>query len=105
MQHAELQNNVRILATLQETEFPVVSCYLNAEQGVAACRSFLAERSPLLRRTIPASQRESFDQSLEHIEHYVNETAQDQNTRGIVVWKILFFCACGSPYRYPTSFP
>ena len=67
MEHTELQKNVRILATLQETEFPVVSRYLNAEHGIAACRGYLAERIPLLRRTIPAVQRESFDQSLEHV--------------------------------------
>ena len=86
MEYTELQQNVRILATLYETEFPVISCYLNAEHGVAACRAFLAERIPLLRRTIPAAQRKSFDQSLEHVEDYVRKNAQDPNIRGIVVF-------------------
>ena len=86
MQYTELQQNVRILATLCETEFPVISCYLNAEQGITACRAFLAERIPLLRGTIPAAQRKSFEQSLEHIEGYVNENAQDPNIRGIAVF-------------------
>ena len=57
MEHTELQRNVRILATLKESHFPVVSCYLNAEQGLAACLGYLAERIPLLRRTIPSEQR------------------------------------------------
>ncbi len=81
----ELQQNVRILATLCETEFPVISCYLNTEQGIAACRAFLSERIPLLQLTIPTGQRKSFDQSLEHNERYVSENAQDPNIRGIVV--------------------
>jgi len=86
MKYTELQQNVRILATLGETEFPVISCYLNAEQGIAACRAFLAEKIPLLRRTIPAGQRKSLDESLEHIERYANENAQGPSIRGIVVF-------------------
>jgi len=86
MEYTELQRNVRILATLRETEFPVVSCYLNAEHGIAACRAFLGERIPLLRRTIPAAQRKSFDHSLEHIERYVDENAQDLAVQGIAVF-------------------
>lgn len=86
MDYTKLQRNVRILATLCETDFPVVSCYLNAEQGIAACRAFLGERIPLLRRSIPAAQRESFDQSLEHIEHSVREHGLDPAVRGIAVF-------------------
>jgi rubrerythrin len=86
MDHAELQKNVRILATLQETELPVVSCYLNVEQGIAPGLGFLGERVPVLRRTLPATQKQSFDQSLEHIERYVNENARDPMTRGIAVF-------------------
>ncbi|MCH8217879.1 MAG: hypothetical protein IH892_14055 [Planctomycetes bacterium] len=86
MDYAELQKNVRILATLHETEIPVISCYLNAEQGIDACRAFLSERILLLRRTIPAAQRESFDQSLEDTERYVDENTRDPAVRGIVVF-------------------
>jgi hypothetical protein len=86
MEYAELHKNVRILATLSETDFPVMSCYLNAEQGIATCRSFLGERIPLLRRTLPSAQRISFDQSLAHIERYINENVQDSSVRGIVVF-------------------
>jgi peptide subunit release factor 1 (eRF1) len=86
MEYTELQQNVRILATLGETKFPVISCYLNAKQDIAACRAFLAERIPLLRRTIPTVQRKSFDQSLEHIERYASENAQNPSIRGIVVF-------------------
>ena len=86
MEYTELEKNVRILATLYETELPVVSCYLNAEQGIAACRGFLGERIPLLRRTIPITQRKSFDQSLEQIEGYVSEHVQNPNIQGIAVF-------------------
>ena len=86
MEHTELQSNVRILATLRETEYPVVSAYLNAERGVAGCMDYLAERVPLLRRTLATEQRDSFDQSVAHIEAYVHQNAQDPDVRGIVVF-------------------
>ncbi|MCG8375174.1 MAG: hypothetical protein MI702_01680, partial [Chlorobiales bacterium] len=86
MENAELQANVRILATLRETEFPVVSCYLSVEQGGVGCHTYLAERSPLLRRMIPKHHRESFDQSIEHIESYVDRYADATDVRGIVIF-------------------
>ena len=86
MEHSELQSNVRILATLRETEYPVVSAYLNADQGVTGCLEYLAERVPLLSRTIPAEQRDSFDQSMAYVEDYVRQNAEDPNVRGIVVF-------------------
>ena len=101
MKNDELQANVRILATLKETEFPVLSCYLNVEQGIASCRSYLAERIPLLRRIIPAEQRESLNRSLEHIENYVNEYAQAADVRGVVV----FVRSVEDPFLLRMRFP
>lgn len=86
MEHDELQSNVRILATLHESEYPVVSCYLNAEQGVSQCRSYLAERIPLLRRTLPKKQREAFDHSMLRINDYVDGHALDPGVRGMVIF-------------------
>ena len=98
---AELQRNVQILATLQETEYPVVSSYLNAEQGIAACLEYLAERNLLLRRTIPTEQRKSFNQSMEHIECVVKECGQDPAIRGIVV----FVRSVEDPFLLHMRFP
>ncbi|NQV35316.1 MAG: hypothetical protein HQ515_21660 [Phycisphaeraceae bacterium] len=86
MKHTELQSNVRILATLQETEYPVVSAYLNTDRGVSGCLDYLAQRVPLLSRTMAAEQRDSFDQSMAYIEDYVRENAHDPDVRGIVVF-------------------
>ena len=38
---------------------------------------FWTERVLVLRRTLPTTQKQSFDQSLEHIKRYVNENARD----------------------------
>ena len=86
MDRDDLQKNVHILATMEETEMPVVSCYLNAEQGYPSCQAFLAERTILLKRIIPPEQRDSLDHSLERIESYVHESAYAHDVRGIAVF-------------------
>jgi len=86
MDRDDLQKNVRILATMKETEMPVVSCYLNTEQGYPSCQAFLAERTILLKRIIPPEQRDSLDHSLERIESYVHENAYARDVRGIAVF-------------------
>jgi hypothetical protein len=45
------QKHVLTLATIEETDAPMVSCYLNHEKGQAAARRILDERVRLLRRT------------------------------------------------------
>ena len=63
-----LQKHVLTLATIEETDAPMVSCYLNLETGLAAARRILDERVRLLRKTLPALQRDSFDQALLRID-------------------------------------
>jgi hypothetical protein len=71
---------------MEETEMPVVSCYLNTEQGCPSSRAFLEEKAILLKRIVPPEQQESFDRSLEHIERHVQENACVHDVRGIAVF-------------------
>ena len=86
MDRDNLQKNVKILAMMEETEMPVVSCYLNTEQGCPSCQAFLSERTTLLKRIISPEQRESFDRSLEHVERCIHENAYVHDVKGIVVF-------------------
>ena len=63
-----LQKHVLTLATIEETDAPMVSCYLNLEKGLAAAWRILDERVRLLRKTLPTSQRDSFEHALLGIE-------------------------------------
>ena len=63
-----LQEHVLTLATIEETDAPMVSCYLNLETGLAAARRILDERVRLLRDTLPQPQRNSFEHALLRIE-------------------------------------
>lgn len=58
-----LQTHLLTLATLEDTGSPVVSCYLNLEAGHVTAKQAIEERVRLLRRTMPHSQRVSFDQA------------------------------------------
>lgn len=86
MELYDLQKNVRTLATMEETETPVLSCYLNTEQGRSSYQAFLDERTMLLKRIIPPEKQESFDRSLEHIEHYIRENAHAHDIKSIAAF-------------------
>ncbi len=62
-----LQRHVLTLAALEETCDPVISCYLNLETGPGAARQALDERGRLLRKSIPALQRERFEEALSRV--------------------------------------
>lgn len=63
-----LQKHVLTLATVEETDAPMVSCYLNLEAGLASARRILDERVRLLRKTLPVGQRGPFEQAQLRIE-------------------------------------
>jgi hypothetical protein len=63
-----LQQHVLTLATIEETGAPMVSCYLNLESGLAAARPVLDARVRLLRKILPAPQRDAFEEALLGIE-------------------------------------
>ena len=63
-----LHEHVLTLATIEDADAPMVSCYLNLEAGLGSARRALDERVRLLRTTIPAPQRHSFEQAMSRID-------------------------------------
>ena len=51
MEHKDLQECIRSLAMMDETDSFLISCYLSLEKGAAGCRDFLRERELLLEKT------------------------------------------------------
>jgi hypothetical protein len=66
-----LQQHLIALATLVETDAPVISCYLNLEQGPLAYRGALDARVELLRRSLPEPRRSQVAAALEPIEGWL----------------------------------
>ena len=60
MEHKDLQECIRNLAMMDETDSVFISCYLNLERNSPGCRDFLKEREMLLAKSVPDGLRKNF---------------------------------------------
>ncbi len=67
-----LRRQIGVLAYVEETQAPFVSCYLNLERG-GGYRKALEDRSPVLRAALEGRAREDFEVALGQIEVYLAE--------------------------------
>ena len=80
-----LQKHVRTLVTLEETEAPVISCYLNLESGVSGYRNPLDERIRLLQASLKDDTRRQFEEALNSIETFI-ATELSPDAKGAAVF-------------------
>lgn len=66
-----LQKNIRMLISLEETSDPVISCYINLEKGVSGYRSVLDERIAFFRKDLSGKFLLSFEAAITRIEAYL----------------------------------
>ena len=71
MELKELQKHILTLATLQESNAPVVSCYLDLTAGQSAYRNTLCERVRVLRRSLKGKALRYFEEALSLIEAFL----------------------------------
>ncbi len=69
----ELRRNIAVLACIDESEAPFVSCYLNLEQGASRYRKALENRVSALRATLDGDARADFNVAIHQIEAYLAE--------------------------------
>lgn len=69
----ELRRHIGVLACVDETEAPFVSCYLNLEQGEAGYRKAFEDRASALRATLDGDARADFEAAIGQIEPYLAE--------------------------------
>ena len=67
----ELRGQIAVLACVDETEAPFVSCYLNLEQGADGYRKALDARAHDLRGTLEGEARTDFDAAMGQINNYL----------------------------------
>jgi len=72
----ELRRNIGLLACVDETEAPFVSCYLNLEQGEYSYRKALEERALAMRSTLEGDARLDFDAAIGQIHDYLDGMLQ-----------------------------
>ena len=80
-----LQQHVRTLALLEETTSPVISCYLNLENGMAPCRDAFPERAGILRKNLDWHARPAFEEAVVAIETFIS-APPPADARGMAIF-------------------
>lgn len=99
MELKELQEHIRTLVTLEETEAPVISVYMNLQKNAAELREFTKRRVGLLKESLPQEQLPYFQRAMESIGVYVAEEI-DKTTQGVAI----FARGGTSPFFLPLQF-
>jgi hypothetical protein len=94
-----LQQHIRNLAIVKETDSHVVSCYLNLGRGVAGYRNALNERVGMLRKNLTGKSLADFEDALARIEEYLL-TALSPASKGVA----LFARGGAIPFFIPLQF-
>lgn len=72
----ELRRQIAVLACVDETEAPFVSCYLNLEQGEDSYRKALEDRALAMRSTLEGDAKADFDVAIAQINDYLSGMLQ-----------------------------
>jgi hypothetical protein len=68
----ELKQHITVLARVEATDAPFISCYLNLENGQTGWREVLDERARLLRRVLKGDDLDDFEEALGKIEAWLS---------------------------------
>jgi ribosomal protein L7Ae-like RNA K-turn-binding protein len=85
MELKELQQHIRTLVTLEETEAPVISMYHSVLKGDGANRRFIDDRTQFVGDSLPPSAGEDFKQAMRRVTNFL-ESQLDQTTQGAAIF-------------------
>jgi len=85
MELRRLEEHIRTLATVVETDVPLISCYLVLIEAVAVRREELGLRLQLLRKCLPARAMTEFDEAATKIQKFLDEGVAPR-TKGIAAF-------------------
>ena len=85
MRIEKLDEHIKALATLEPSDAPVISCYLDVSSGPSGYRKVLDERVHLLRRSLPREDLSNFEEAHTRIEEFLR-TGVALVTRGIALF-------------------
>jgi len=81
----DLRRHIALLACIEETEAPFVSCYLNPETGADGYRALLDDRARAMRATLDGEARADFDSAMRRIGAYLEEKLRP-DARGVALF-------------------
>jgi len=85
MELKNLQKHIRTLATLEETNSPVISYYLNRESDELSNRLKLTEQGRVLRQSLWGRAKHDFEEAMNQIETYV-DTELLPDAKGVAIF-------------------
>jgi len=85
MEIKNLQKHIRTLAILEETEAPVISCYLHLEGGEKGFKDFLKERMHILSGTHTGQIRQYLDEAFCFIKDFL-KIGVSPDTKGVAIF-------------------
>ncbi|MBD3289995.1 hypothetical protein GF337_14400, partial [candidate division KSB1 bacterium] len=77
-----LDKHIDTLAKLDETEYPVISCYLNLTGNFS---DYFNERIRLLEKNFPINEREPFDEAADKIFEHL-KSGIDSEAKGVAIY-------------------
>jgi rubrerythrin len=80
-----LQKHIRTLVTLEETDSPVISCYLTLDSEPASWRTAFDLRLQVLRRTLRGDVRWDFEEAVGRIEKYLRSELAPES-KGVAIF-------------------
>lgn len=80
-----LRRELEVLAAIEQSEAPFVSCYVDLERGPAGCRDRLEKRARALRATLPEPMRLDFDAALAPLARFLNDGLHPE-ARGLAIF-------------------
>jgi rubrerythrin len=80
-----LQKHIRMLVTLEETNAPVISCYLTVGDGPSSWRTAFDQRLQVLRRSLRGDTRWDFEAAVGRIEGYLGRELAPES-KGVAIF-------------------
>ncbi len=99
MELRALEQHIAILATMPETESPVISCYLNLQGGPPGYQDVWNERISALRKCLAGTERRDFEEALVPIERFL-QTGTPEGALSLA----MFARAGSQPFFLPLYF-
>ncbi len=96
----ELKQHITLLASVEESEAPFISCYLNLEDGTDSWRETLNERTLVLRRILKGDDLDDFEYALNKIESWLASNLHPE-TKGVAIFVRGIF---GGAFMLPMQF-
>ena len=81
----ELKQQITVLASVEESDAPFISCYLNLENGQSGWRDVLDERAHILRRILKGNDLADLEEVLGRIEAWMATDLQPE-AKGVAIF-------------------